>query len=68
MTRIFKIEITGEIPNDDHDMDAEAKVATKAPAHAIVEQLQSMGMKNVSQHRRTVRQKAGDKTTPVAVQ
>jgi ferritin-like protein len=63
--RLFKIEITAEIPDDDHDIDAEAKVATKAPAHAIVEMLEKMGMTNCRQHRRTIRQKAEKAPAPV---
>lgn len=58
MSRQFRIEIWGTIPDDNNDLDAEAKVATKDPAHAIITQLEAMGLTHCSQKRWTLRSKA----------
>lgn len=57
MNHVVKIEITATIPGDQHDLGHEAIVATKAPAHGIVETLEAMGLTHVRQTRRVVREK-----------
>lgn len=57
MNHVFRIEIVGTIPDANHDLGAEAVVATKAPSHAIVEALEKMGLTHVRQTRRVVREK-----------
>lgn len=58
MSRQFRIEIWGTIPDDNNDLDAEAKVATKEPATAIIKQLETLGLTHCSQKRWTLRSKA----------
>lgn len=55
--KLFKIEITGEIPAGEDDLDAEAKVTTRDPAAAIIKTLEAMGLKNCTQRRWTLRPK-----------
>ena len=62
MKQMFELTIRGEIPDGNADLGPEAQVATKAPAHEIVEALHKMGLLHVKQERRIVRKKdAGEK-------
>lgn len=57
MNHVIKIEITATVPDGQNDLGHEAIVATKAPAHAIVETLEAMGLTHVRQTRRVVRER-----------
>lgn len=55
MNHHVEIWITAEIPEDHEDAGHEAIVATKEGTHALVKQLEDMGMKNVKQTRRLIK-------------
>ena len=61
---LFRIEISGEIPEGDHDMGPHAHVAASPAVAELVKLLTTAGLGNVTRHIRVVRQKAVVATPP----